>query len=42
MEHWDGSVLDINGTCADIGQICLQHLGMHAADCSKAVCCGVK
>ena len=23
MEHWDGSVLDINATCADLGQKCL-------------------
>ena len=30
MEHWDGSVLDINATYADLGQKCLQLLGMHA------------
>ena len=30
MERWDGSVLDINGTCADLGQTCLQLLCMHA------------
>ena len=24
MEHWDGSVLDINAICADLGQKCLQ------------------
>ena len=30
IERWDGSVLDINATCADLGQKCLQLLGMHA------------
>ena len=30
MEHGDGSVLDINAICADIGQKCLQLLCMHA------------
>ena len=30
MEHWDGSVLDINGTCADLGHKCLQLLSMLA------------
>ena len=30
MEHWGGSVLDINATCADLGQKCLQLPGMHA------------
>ena len=29
MERWDGSVLDINAICADIGQKCLQLLCMH-------------
>ena len=29
MERWDGTVLDINGTCADLGPKCLQLLGMH-------------
>ena len=30
MECWDGSVLDINTICADLGQKCLQILCMHA------------
>ena len=30
MERWDGPVLDINATCTDLGQKCLQLLGMHA------------
>ena len=30
MERWDGSVLDINVICADLGQKCLQLLCMHA------------
>ena len=30
MERWDGSVLDINATCAYLGQKCLQLPGMHA------------
>ena len=30
MERWDGTVLDINATCADLGPRCLQLLGMHA------------
>ena len=30
MEQWDGTVLDINATCADLGPKCLQLLGMHA------------
>ena len=30
MECWDGSVLDINVRCADLGQKCLQLLCMHA------------
>ena len=30
MEHWDGLVLDINATCADISQKCMQLLCMHA------------
>ena len=29
MEHLDGSVHDINATYADLGQKCLQLLGMH-------------
>ena len=29
MERWDGSVLGISATCNDIGQKCLQLLGMH-------------
>ena len=30
VERWDGTVLDINATCADLGPQCLQLLGMHA------------
>ena len=30
MERWDGTVLDINSTCADLGPKSLQLLGMHA------------
>lgn len=30
MERWDGTVLDVNATCADLGPKCLQLLGMHA------------
>ena len=30
MERWNGTVLDINATCADLGPQCLQLLGMHA------------
>ena len=30
MEQWDGTVLDIIATCADLGPKCLQLLGMHA------------
>ena len=30
MERWDGSVLDINVICADLGQICLQILCVQA------------
>lgn len=30
MEWWDGRVLDINTTCTDLGQKCLQVLGMYA------------
>ena len=30
MERWDGTVLDINYTCADLGPKSLQLLGMHA------------
>ena len=30
MERWDGTVLDINATCADLGKKCLQLLGVHA------------
>ena len=30
MEHWDGKVLDINATCADLGPQCLQLLGKHS------------
>ena len=30
MERWDGTVLDINATRADLGPQCLQLLGMHA------------
>ena len=33
MESWDGSVLDINVTCANLGQKCLQLPGMHALSC---------
>ena len=30
MERWDGTVLDINSTCSDLGSKCSQLLGMHA------------
>ena len=30
MERWDGTVLNINATCADLGPRCLQLLGVHA------------
>ena len=30
MERWDGTILDINATCADLGPQCLQLLGAHA------------
>ena len=30
MERWDGTVLNNNATCADLGPKCLQLLGMHA------------
>ena len=30
MEQWDGTVLNINATCADLGPKCLQLLGVHA------------
>ena len=30
MQRWDGSILDINVICADLGQKCLQLLCMHA------------
>ena len=30
MERWDGTVLDITATCADLGPQRLQLLGMHA------------
>jgi len=30
MERWDGTVLDINAICADLGKKCLQLLGVHA------------
>ena len=30
MERWDGTLLDIKATCADLGPKCLQLLGMHA------------
>ena len=30
MQRWDGTMLDINATCADIGPKCLQLLGMHS------------
>jgi len=30
MERWDGTVLEINATCANLGPKCLQLLGMHA------------
>ena len=30
MERWDGMILDINATCANLGPKCLQLLGMHA------------
>ena len=30
MERWDGTVLDINATCSDLGSKCLQLLGIHA------------
>ena len=30
MERWDGSILDINAICADLGKKCLQLLCMNA------------
>ena len=30
MEQWDGTVLDINATCSNLGTKSLQLLGMHA------------
>lgn len=30
MERWNGTVLDINATCANLGPKCLELLGMHA------------
>ncbi len=30
MERWDGMILDINATCANLGLKCLQLLGMYA------------
>ena len=30
MDWWDGTVLGINATCADLGPKCLQLLGMLA------------
>ena len=30
MERWDGSIIDINATCNELGPKCLQLLGMHA------------
>ena len=30
MERWDGTVLNINATCQELGPKCLQLLGMHA------------
>ena len=30
MQHWDGSILDINATCHELGFKCLQLLGVHA------------
>ena len=29
MEKWDGTILDINATCVELGPKCLQLLGMH-------------
>ena len=29
MEKWDGTILDINATCDELGPKCLQFLGMH-------------
>ena len=29
MEKWDGTILDINATCDELGPKCLQLLGMH-------------
>ncbi len=29
MERWDGTVWDINATCGQLGEQCLQLLGMH-------------
>ena len=34
MERWDGTVLDINATCSELGPQCLQLLGMHALSVS--------
>ena len=30
MEHWDGTFVDINATCVQLGPKCLQLMGMHA------------
>ena len=39
MDHWDGSVLNINATCTDLGQKSLQLLGMHAlSGCDTTSC----
>ena len=36
VKHWEGPVLDINATCADLGAKYLQLLGMHAlSSCAK-------
>ena len=38
MENWDGVVLDINATCANLGdRVCSQLFGTHALSCCDTV-----
>ena len=38
IEKWDGVVLDINATCANLGDtVCSQLLGAHAQSCCDIV-----
>ena len=37
VERWDGSVLDINTTSADLGQTCLQLSGMHTINSTVVI-----